>query len=111
MLSEFQRAQAERLLAPLCVVPPHVQDQLRIIFRFEKSEVILLEARPSFRDREQWAEHPIAKFRYIKTSASWHLFCLHRDLRWHEYQPLPESPELEMLVAEVKKDPTGIFWG
>lgn len=35
---------------------------------------------------------------------------VHR-LKWHVYEPLPESSALAVLVSEVEKDPTGIFWG
>lgn len=34
-----------------------------------------------------------------------------RDLKWHGYEPLAEATDLASLVAEVRKDPTGIFWG
>jgi hypothetical protein len=110
-LSNFQRAQAEQLLAPLCVVPPHAQAQLRIAVRFEGPAVVLVEYRPRFQVPDEWGEHPIAKFRYVKGSRTWQLFCQRRDLRWHAYAQLPESPDLATLVAEVREDPTGIFWG
>jgi hypothetical protein len=109
MLSEFQRAQAERLLAPLCVVPPQAKDELKVVVQFEAYDAILLEARPSYRDPEQWLERPIAKFTFVGTTKTWRLFCLRRDGNWHSYEPLPESPDLATLVAEVRADPTGIF--
>jgi hypothetical protein len=34
-----------------------------------------------------------------------------RDLKWHRYEPISESPDLAELVAEVRADPTGIFFG
>jgi hypothetical protein len=110
-LSNLQRAQAEQLLAPLCVVPPHAQAQVRIAVRFDGPAVVLFECRPRFQAPDEWGEHPIAKFRYVKRSRIWQLFCQHRDLRWHAYAPLPESPHLATLVADVREDPTGIFWG
>lgn len=109
MLSPFQRAQAERLLAPLCVVPPEAKDELRVGVRFEKFDAILLESRPSYRDPLQWLERPIAKFTFVGTSKIWRLFCLRRDGNWHSYEPLPESPDLSTLVTEVLVNPTGIF--
>ncbi|HEY7139443.1 MAG TPA: DUF3024 domain-containing protein [Methylomirabilota bacterium] len=38
-------------------------------------------------------------------------YCLHRDRRWHAYQALPAGPSLALLLEEVDRDPTGIFWG
>ena len=110
-LSTLQQAQAAKLLAPLCVVPPQAQAEVRLSVRFEGPAAILLESRPRFQDPSEWGEHPIAKFRYVKGSRTWRLFCQHRDLQWHTYAPLPESLDLATLVAEVREDPTGIFWG
>jgi hypothetical protein len=33
------------------------------------------------------------------------------DLKWHTYEPLPESQDVKALIEEVRRDPTGIFWG
>lgn len=110
-LSEIQRAQAAKLLAPLCDVPPHARDQLRIGFRFDGPSIVLYESRPRFRAPTEWGVHDVAQFRYMKQRDVWRLYCQFRDLRWRAYDPLPEAPSLARLVAEVTDDPTGIFWG
>ena len=110
-LSEIQCAQVERLLRPLCAVPPHVAAKLQKGLRFAGTSVILFESRPRFDAPKNWMEHPVAKFVYVKRARTWRLFCQMSDLRWHSYAPLPEAPELERLVSEVARDPTGIFWG
>lgn len=110
-LSEIQRAQAERLLRPLCTVPPHVANKVQKDLRFAGAAVILFESRPRFDAPKTWMEHPVAKFVYVKRAKTWRLFCRMSDLRWHSYAPLPQAPALERLVSEVARDPTGIFWG
>lgn len=110
-LSEVQRAQVERLLRPLCAVPPHVAARLRKDLRLEGASVVLFESRPRFDVPTDWIEHPVAKFVYVKRANAWRLFCQMSDLRWHRYAPLPEAPQLERLVSEVASDPTAIFWG
>lgn len=112
-LSELQRAQAQQLLARRCQPSPdpRVRAQPRIGYRFEGSSVVLFEARPHVEPPHAWREHAVARFRYVKSRHVWQLFCVHRDLRWHTYQRLPESPDLAPLVAEVDQDPTGLFWG
>jgi hypothetical protein len=72
---------------------------------------VLFERRPSFLKPEIWHEQPVAKFRVNKRRATWQLFCVFRDLKWPAYEPLRESADLAELVAEVQRDPTGIFWG
>jgi hypothetical protein len=110
-LTEFQRAHAEQLLAPLCEIPLHARQHVRRSVRLDGSSVILLESRPAFRAPQEWRDHPIAKFRWVKNRRVWQLFCVWRDLKWHRYEQLPESPDLAALVAEVRTDPTGIFFG
>lgn len=112
-LSEMQLAEAARLLEPVCRLPPDpaIRAELRIGYRVEGSAIVLFESRPRFRHPEEWGEIPVAKFRYIRTRHVWQLFCMYRDLKWHRYAPLPEAESFREVVAEVRRDPTGIFWG
>ena len=110
-LEEAQRAEAERLLIPLCHVEPHAGDRLRIAFRFDGPAVILFESRPRFQKPLEWGTQDVAKFRYVKQHDVWRLFCQHSDLRWHTYEALPEANSLAQLVLEVEDDQYGIFWG
>ncbi|HVX41357.1 MAG TPA: DUF6429 family protein [Gemmatimonadaceae bacterium] len=112
-LPDVQRVVADQLLTPLCEphADPTVNAKLRIGFRFEANAVILFESRPHFRHPSEWQEEPVAKFKFHKSNQRWLLYCMLRDLKWHEYEPLPEADELATLVAEVRADPTGIFWG
>jgi hypothetical protein len=110
-LSAFQRAHADQLLAPLCEIPPHARHEVRRGVRFDGSSIVFFESRPAFRSPHQWQDHPIAQFRWVKNRRVWQLFCVWRDLKWHRYERIPESPDLATLVAEVRTDPTGIFFG
>jgi hypothetical protein len=112
-LTELQLAEAAKLLAPLCLPSPDpaVQAQLRIDYRVEGRAIVLFESRPRFSKPEEWGDDPVAKFRYVASRRVWQLFCMHRDLKWHHYELLPESKSLAELVDEVRRDPSGIFWG
>lgn len=112
-LSQLQTALVERLLRPICAPhhDPAVAAQLRHGYRIEGYSVVLFESRPAYRPPHDWHDRDVAKFRFVKTKRMWELFCQFRDLKWHTYEPLPESSDLDVLVAEVRNDPTGIFWG
>jgi hypothetical protein len=115
-LSEPQRAEAARLLAPFCRPSPDpaVRAKLRIAYRGEGPAVVLFEARPHLlapASGDAWGEEPVAKFRYVASRRVWRLFCMHRDWKWHRYELLPESNSLAELTDEVGRDPSGIFWG
>lgn len=111
--TRIELARAERLLAPLCRPSPDakVAALLQIAYRVEGSTIVLFERRPRFQKPKEWGEHPVAKFRFVKSQATWHLYCMMSDLKWHSYEPLPASRDVALLVEEVRRDPTGIFWG
>ena len=111
--TDLQYRHIETLMAPICAAPadPAVRDQLRIGFRVEGRSVVLFESRPAFLPPHEWQEEPVAKFTHVKSTNRWKLLCMFRDLKWRGYEPFPESHELSTLVDEVRRDPTGIFWG
>ena len=80
-------------------------------FRISGSDVVLFETRPVWDNPTEWMEHPVAKFRYNATRELWQLYCQFRDLKWHSYEPLRAAGSFEILLREVDRDPTGIFWG
>jgi hypothetical protein len=105
--------QAARLMAPFCRPSPDpaVRAKVRVDYRFDGPAVVLFESRPRLFNPAEWGEEPVAKFRYVASRQLWRLFCMHRDWKWHRYALLPESGSLAELVDEVRRDPSGIFWG
>ena len=112
-LPELQQAQVRALFEPLCVPhpDPKIASKLRYGYRFDGPAVVYFESRPDWTGRPGWLDHDIAKFRFTKRTGLWSLFCQFSDLKWHAYEPLPYSPSLAELVAEVERDPTCIFFG
>lgn len=111
-ISQLDRRRIELVMTALCEeVPLRVRDQMRHGFTITSTSVELFEERPGFRDRTRWMRAPVAKFRYVASRQLWTLFCQHSDLRWHRYEPLPSAGSFEILLREVRRDPTGIFWG
>jgi hypothetical protein len=55
----------------------------------------------------------IARFHYYKARNQWVLFWRDSKRRqgWHRYDGISPNRSIEPLLAEVDKDPTGIFWG
>jgi hypothetical protein len=108
----LDRKRIEKALVEYCErVPVHVRHKLRHGFEFTGSAVVLFETRPVFDDPKRWTKHRVAKFRYIASREIWELYCQLRDLKWHQYERLPSAGSFEILLKEVERDPTGIFWG
>lgn len=112
-LDDAQRAYARDLLDPWIAKneDPRLVGRLRYGYRFDGPAVLFFESLPDITHRTRWLDLDIAKFRYTKRTGQWSLYCMLRDLRWHAYEPLPTSDDLGELVAEMNRDPTGIFFG
>lgn len=54
---------------------------------------------------------PIARLRYTKSAQSWTLYWRDRNLRFHRYDQLAPAKHVSVLLDEIARDPTGIFWG
>ena len=111
-LSEFEQKRIEKLFSGFCRerVPPHLHDQIRIEFRIKGNEVTLYESRPHYLDKSTWYSTPIARFKKDPKTESWQLYCADRNDKWHSYKGCPPALDIGKLLAQVKSDPTGIFW-
>ena len=90
-------------------IPEHIKDKLKVSYAIERNSITINEERPLWNDPSKWSITPIAKFSLIK--GKWTLFCQFRDLKWHKYKPLGANKNIGVLLQELDKDPTGIFWG
>jgi hypothetical protein len=90
---------------------PEFKDELSIIYRVEKQDVIIFEKRPAYQRPKEYIETPAAKLKYLRTKNEWRLFWMRGDLKWHGYNPKKKSVKLSGLVAEIKSDTYGCFWG
>jgi Protein of unknown function (DUF3024) len=105
-------ARITALLTEFCDrVPAHVRHQVRQGFTIAGSAVELFEERQHYLQKDRWIHEPVARFRFVATRELWQLYCMHRDLKWHSYEPLPAAGTSEILFRAVQEDPTGIFWG
>ncbi len=111
--SSVERRAIEALLNRYCErrCPPEVRDRMRLSFRVRGESITLLETTPAFLQPKQWDELVVAQFRRDAHSGHWRLYCADRNSRWHLYQGLRPAKTLRPLLAEVDRDPTGIFWG
>jgi len=111
--SKVERRAIEDLLTGYCErrVPLHARDKIRMLFRIKGESVTLLESRPSFVKPEEWIETVVAQFRRDQDTGEWTLYCADRNSKWHLYEQLKPKRTLRPLLAEVDRDPTGIFWG
>jgi hypothetical protein len=105
-VARVQRWCAER-------VPEHARHQVRVECDIAATHFTIIERRAPWREDygPQWSSFPITRLRYTATTKSWTLYWRDRHLRFHRYDAIQVSPHVEHLLAEIDRDPTGIFWG
>ncbi len=59
----------------------------------------------------EWTRQPVAQLRHEPSDHHWRLYCTDRNSRWHYYDMVEATPQLDELLDEIDRDPTGIFWG
>ena len=92
-------------------IPEHLWSELEIRFRVDGQAVTVYERRPTFQIPGKFTECAVARFRYNRQTRLWTLYWADRNLRWHIYERIKPARNLKVLVEEVERDPTGIFWG
>jgi hypothetical protein len=94
-------------------VPPHALHQVRLELEASRGAVTIVERRAPWREDfvSQWTSLAIARFRYTAKTGLWTLYSRDRNQRWHRYDPIAPDADILVLLNEVDRDPTGIFWG
>ena len=93
-------------------VPAHARHQVRVECHVAPRHVTIVERRAPWREDigPEWTSVPIARLRY-SAAKTWTLCWRDGNLRFYSYDQLAPSPRIDDLLAEIDRDPTGIFWG
>lgn len=93
-------------------VPEHVLDKVNLSYKIRGNSITIFENRAPWRpDMKEWTSMPIAQIRYNEKTGEWTLYCADRNNRWHKYEGLLPTKNIDQILAEIDRDPTGIFWG
>jgi hypothetical protein len=93
---------------------PAPEHRHRIDFghRIDGQSTELFEIRPRFRGSEgETQETPFAKMTYVRTQSVWKLYWMKSDLKWHSYDPWPESKTIDPLLDIIAADKHHRFFG
>ena len=73
----------------------------------------VLECRPPWREDfgPDWSRRPAARLRFTKARNEWDLYWSDRNGKFHRYDRVQPTGNIERLLEEVDADPTCIFWG
>lgn len=112
-LPEFTKKLIETKLAAYSLkkIPEDIRGKVKLTYRIRGNNVTLLETRPYYLDPSIWTENPVAQFRYDEPSNQWFLYYPDRNSKWRLYEGVDPTANLDVLLKEIDRDPTGIFWG
>jgi hypothetical protein len=94
-------------------VPERVRDQIRIDCEVTPRHITIVERRPPWNEGmgPEWTRHAVARLRYTARQGVWTLYWRDSNSNFHEYDLLRPVRRVDILLAEVDRDPTAIFWG
>jgi len=94
-----------------CRPPFKLRDKVREGQRIDGQSIELFLNRPGFRRRDEWIEESIAKIRYFRSRDGWAIYWQRADLKWHRYDPCPETATLSEALATISEDEHACFFG
>lgn len=92
-------------------VPEHLHERVRIECEAGSRHLTIVDRRPPWRDdgNPEWTSTPVARLRF--ECMHWWLLWCDRNSKFHYYEFAEPSKDVDILLDEIDKDPTGIFWG
>jgi hypothetical protein len=114
-IPELVRRQAEAKVGAFCAgdTPRNVRDQVRLEFTTRGNAITIIERRAPWSEEfgSEWTSQPIAQLRFAPSPLSWSLWWSDQNDRWHRFDDLHPTPDIDVLIREIDADPTAIFWG
>lgn len=91
---------------------PQFADEIRLSYTFRGNSATIWENRAPWSPAlTSWTASAVAQLRYAPETGTWMLYCRDRNGRWHEDVNLAPVKNLDHILAELDRDPTGIYWG
>lgn len=94
-------------------VPQHARHQVRVEADVDDQVITIVECHVPWRAEAgaDWTTFPIARLRWTARTRKWTLFSRDRNLRWRRYPFTQPTSEIAILLGEIDRDSTAIFWG
>jgi len=113
-LPETDIARVRRSIKSLNDAIPHnVKDLVHYEIDVDARAITIVECRPPWSQDfgPEWTRHAIVRLRYTQARREWQLYWSDSNGKFHIYDLVAPTPNIEILLAEIAADPTCIFWG
>ncbi len=91
--------------------PLRLRDKVREGQRIDGHAIELFLNRPAFQRPGKWIEERIARIRYFRSRDAWAIYWQRADLKWHRFEPCPETRSLPEALAVISEDEYACFVG
>jgi Protein of unknown function (DUF3024) len=92
--------------------PADLRDEMRLEADVRGNSVTISDCRPPWDGSPgEWTRMRVAQLRFDPTTQRWTLHWADRNSRWHPYDDLAPTTNLDRVLAEIDRDPTCIFFG
>ena len=110
-LPELDVARVQRWCAAKC--PKMYEMRSASNATSQQGHLTICECRPPWREDfgHDWTRFPIARLHYTKASGLWALYWRDRNLKYHRYDRLHPSPQVQDLLDYLDTHADPIFWG
>ena len=88
-------------------------DERRIEYVIRGDSITLVERRPPWRPMRgaEWTSSNVAQFRFDETARAWSLYWPRHTGQWMEYDGVGPARQIDALLREIDRDPSGVFSG
>jgi len=93
-------------------VPERLHDRVRVECKRRGRSVSIVERRAPWSAElgPEWTEQKIAQLR-LSDEGHWSVYWADRNGRWRTYPNAPKANNPVPLLAEIERNPNGVFWG
>lgn len=110
---DINESTIKQFVEALRPVDEEIRKQVDIGYSYHsKVKVVeLFEIRPKWDNPQDIQKLPFARIRYYKNQNFWKIFWFRADGSWDPYEPKPTATNLEEILATIKEDKHGCFFG
>jgi hypothetical protein len=93
-------------------IPAKARNEVCLEVTTRAASITIVERRPLWQGGPgAWTRMLIAQLRYDTATGTWTMYWADRNRRWHRYNHLDPTPQLDDLLREIDEDPLSMFWG
>lgn len=111
-IASIHKQLIEKIMQNYCntKIPSELKESIKLSYEIRGNYITLIESRSFWKDSSKWTDMKIAQIRFKNENKTFNLYSIDRNDKWHLYDFIESSSQLNDILAEIDKDPTSIFF-